>query len=200
VANVQATNTGNYSVVISNAYGIATSANALLVLGVPPAITTQPINQRVVAGNTATFSVVATGTQRLFYQWRQNGTNLYGDSIGGQPGGSGGAGPSYSRANVQPADAGDYSVIVSNPYGTTTSAVATLTVSVRPQLSHPQIIGGFAQFSLSGTPGDCYAVESSTNLLNWSAATTVTNLTGQVWYLDPESSTRSAKFYRGKLE
>lgn len=200
LANVQATNTGNYSVVVTNAYGSATSANAMLALGIPPAITTQPTNQRVIAGNTATFTVVSTGTQRLYYQWRQNGTNLYGEQPGGQTGGVNGPGPSYSRSNVQPADAGDYSVVVANNYGTITSSVATLTVSVRPQLSPLQLIGGFPQFSLNGTPGDRYVVEFSTNLLNWSTATTVTNVTGQVWYMDDESNTRPAKFYRGKLD
>jgi hypothetical protein len=199
VVNVQAANTGNYSVVVSNAYGSVTSSIATLSLGVPPGITTQPQPQRVVEGNTATFSVVATGTQRLNYQWRQNGTNIYG-GLTGQPGGSNGEGGSFKRDNVQPAHAGDYSVVVSNPYGMITSAVATLTVSVRPQLSLPQFVSGAVQFSLSGTPGDRYTVESSTNLLHWTPAATISNVAGQVWYLDPESSHRPAKFYRGKLE
>lgn len=200
VVNVQTNHLGNYSVVVSNAFGSVTSANAALALGVPPAITAQPEHQRVVAGNTATFTVLATGTARLNYQWRHNGTNVYGDLSGGQPGGSNGEGNIFNRLNVQPNHAGDYLVVVSNPFGVVTSSVATLTVSVRPQLSPPQIIGGFAQFSLSGTPGDRYTVETSTNLWNWTPVTTVSNVTGQVWYLDSESSVRPAKFYRGRLE
>ncbi len=201
VVNVQAANTGNYSVVVSNAYGTVTSANAALALGVPPAITEQPQHQRVIAGNTATFTVVATGTPRLNYQWRHNGTNVYGDPTSGQPGGGvNGEGGTFSRSNAQPAHAGDYAVVVSNPFGALTSSVATLTVSVRPQLSQPQIIGGYAQFSLSGTPGDRYLVETSTNFWNWIPVATLSNATGQVWYLDTNLSTRPVRFYRGKLE
>jgi hypothetical protein len=42
-------------------------------------------------------------------------------------------------------------------------------------------------------------VESSTNFVNWSAAATVTNLTGQVPFTDPQPATVPQKFYRGKL-
>jgi hypothetical protein len=199
VTSAHGTNTGNYSVVVSNTYGRVTSAVATLTLGVPPGITTQPQPQRVVEGNTATFTVVATGTPRLNYQWRQDGTNIYGSLTGGQPGGNGDGG-SFKRDNAQPVHAGDYSVVISNPFGMITSAVATLTVSVRPQLSLPQFVSGAMQFSLSGTPGDRYTVESSTNLLHWTPAATISNVTGQVWYLDLDSTTRPVRFYRGKLE
>lgn len=195
IADVQATNTGNYSVLVSNAYGSVISADALLALGVGPAITTQPQSQRVIAGNTATFEAIATGSPRLNYQWRQNGTNIYGDQTGGINGPSN----SYSRKNVQPADAGGYSVVVGNEFGAVTSSIATLVVSVRPQLSPLQIIDGLAQFSLSGTPGDRYSVESSTNLLYWSGNTTVSNASGSVLFIDQDSALQPWMFYRGRL-
>lgn len=198
-SNVQATSVGNYSVVVSNAYGTVTSANAALDLGFAPAITTQPQSVRVIEGNTATFTVIATGTSRLNYQWRQNGTNLYGEQPGGQTGGLNGPGPSYTRSNAQPAHAGGYSVVIANQFGSITSSIGALVVSVRPQLSPLQIVGGFAQFSLSGTPGDRYTVESSTNLLNWNTAATVTNVSGSVLYIDPGSIVRPSMFYRGKI-
>ena len=196
---MQATNTGNYSVVVSNAYGTATSVNAVLALGFAPAITAHPQNQRVIEGNTATFTVIATGTSRLNYQWRQNGTNLYGEQPGGVNGTGGSSGEIYSRVNVQPAHAGDYSVVIANGFGSITSSIATLVVSVRPQLSPLQLVGGLAQFSLSGTPGDHYSVESSTNLLNWNTTATVTNISGSVLYIDSGSTVRPSMFYRGKL-
>ena len=43
-----------------------------------PAITTQPANQSVATGNTATFSVVATGSATLAYQWKKNGADISG--------------------------------------------------------------------------------------------------------------------------
>jgi glucose/arabinose dehydrogenase len=83
-----------------------------------PSITAQPQNVTVSAGSSATFSVTATGTAPLNYQWRKNGINI-----------SGATASSYTIANVQPADAGTYSVIVSNTAGSATSNNATLTVS-----------------------------------------------------------------------
>jgi len=123
-ANVQPADAGSYSVFISNAGGNATSANAVLTVLVPPAITTQPLSQTVTQGSSATFTVVASGTTPLSYQWRLNGANI-----------SGATASSYTRANVQPADAGSYSVLVSNSAGSATSANAVLTVTVPPTIT-----------------------------------------------------------------
>jgi hypothetical protein len=86
-------------------------------IGVPPAITSQPPDRTVSQGADVTFSVIATGTPPLSYQWRLYETNL-----------PGATGSDYSLTNVQPADAGPYSVQVTNSGGTTTSSNAQLTV------------------------------------------------------------------------
>src|SRR5207244_9991606 len=68
-------------VVRRNSAGTASrSASELTVnaAAVASAITTQPANQTVTAGQTATFTVVATGTAPLSYQWQKNGANLAG--------------------------------------------------------------------------------------------------------------------------
>lgn len=84
----------------------------------PPVITTQPANRTVAVGQTATFSVVANGTQPLAYQWQRGGTNI-----------SGATGSSYSLV-ASAADSGAvFRVVVSNAFGTVTSSNATLTVS-----------------------------------------------------------------------
>lgn len=88
-----------------------------------PAITTQPSNQTVTNGGTATFNVVASGTAPLSYQWRLSGTDI----------------PAATSAslvlnNVTPAQAGTYTVRVSNPGGFVLSAGATLTVLAAPQI------------------------------------------------------------------
>jgi glucose/arabinose dehydrogenase len=83
-----------------------------------PAIVTQPSNQTVAAGQPATFSVTATGTAPLAYQWQKNNASI-----------SGATGASYTIASAQPADAGAYRVIVSNASGSVTSTAATLTVT-----------------------------------------------------------------------
>jgi len=117
-SNVQATDAGNYSVAVTNAAGSVTSANALLTINTPPTITGQPQGQTIIAGANALFSVTATGTAPLSYQWRINGTNLAGATSG-----------VYTRTNAQPVDAGSYSVVVANSRGSVTSAPAALTVN-----------------------------------------------------------------------
>ncbi len=83
----------------------------------PPAITSQPQSLTATPGDGATFIVAAKGSRPLYYQWLFHGTNLAGASTS-----------SYTCANVQPADGGPYSVIVSNAQGSTLSADALLTV------------------------------------------------------------------------
>ncbi|HOX63891.1 MAG TPA: immunoglobulin domain-containing protein [Verrucomicrobiota bacterium] len=146
-SNVQPADGGNYSVVVSNSGGNATSANALLTVIVPPSITTQPASQAVNQGSTATFSVVATGTTPLAYQWRFNGNAIAGATQS-----------SYSKGNAQPADGGNYSVVITNSGGSVTSANALLTIIVPPSiLTQPANqtvnLGGTASFSVvaSGT-------------------------------------------------
>jgi hypothetical protein len=121
--NVQLTDAGSYAVFISNPYGSTNSATTTLTVVVPPAIITQPQSQSVLSYNSATFTVVATGTAPLNYQWRKNGTNLIdGGNI------SGSTTASLNLAVVTLADAGNYDVVVSNPYATSNSVVAVLTV------------------------------------------------------------------------
>lgn len=83
----------------------------------PPAITQQPQSLSVTQGNSASFSVAATGAAPLRYQWRLNGSNV-----------PGGTGSSYSLTNVQVPNQGTYSVRVTNTFGAITSNIALLTV------------------------------------------------------------------------
>ncbi|MCS7337803.1 MAG: immunoglobulin domain-containing protein [Verrucomicrobiae bacterium] len=86
----------------------------------PPVIVQQPQSRTNYAGTTASFSVVATGSLPLFYQWFFNLTN----ALAGQ------TSPTLTLTNVQSADAGDYTVVVTNAAGAVTSQVAKLTVIV----------------------------------------------------------------------
>jgi hypothetical protein len=86
-----------------------------------PAITTEPASQNVTVGQAATFSVVATGTAPLSYQWQKNGTAITGATAS-----------SYATAATTLTDSGaTFKVTVTNSIGTITSAAATLTVSAR---------------------------------------------------------------------
>ncbi|HOX56136.1 MAG TPA: immunoglobulin domain-containing protein [Candidatus Paceibacterota bacterium] len=144
-SNAQPTDAGSYSVVVTNAAGTVTSDDALLIVNVPPAITTQPQNLTVNQGAGAVFTVVASGTAPLSYQWRFNDAPI-----------AGATDSAYTRADAQPADAGSYSVVVTNIAGTVTSADATLAVNVPPAITaHPQDVtvnqGGNATFTVAAT-------------------------------------------------
>ena len=121
LTNVQSRDEGSYSVVVTNVAGSATSSNAILAVYAPPAIAAQPQSQVVSSGQDATFTVSASGTAPLVYQWRFNGTNLAAVTAS-----------SFTRTNVQPADAGSYAVVITNSAGSTTSADAVLTVATAP--------------------------------------------------------------------
>jgi hypothetical protein len=121
--NAQQFNAGNYSVVITNFEGTATSDNALLtVIDRAPSITVQPIaSQTVFAGGNPTFSVSTLGSDPRNYQWRFNGTDIPGATLA-----------TYTRNNAQAGDSGNYVVVVTNSFGVVTSAVSQLTVIPPP--------------------------------------------------------------------
>jgi len=90
--------------------------------GTPPTITTQPASQTVLVGQTATFSVVASGAAPLSYQWRKGGANIAGATAA-----------SYTTPATVIGDNGSqFTCYVSNGGGNVTSTVATLTVSATP--------------------------------------------------------------------
>src|SRR5439155_27347550 len=96
-----------------------------------PTISTEPQNQNVVAGSNATFAVTAAGNPPLSYQWRFNGTNIMGATNG-----------TLVVTNARDAQAGEYSVQVSNSVGFTVSPLTRLTI-VLSVLSAPQSVNGF---------------------------------------------------------
>jgi len=108
---------GAYSVVVSNAFGAVESAPALVM--VPGlAITVQPQSQQCFVGGSLTLTVGAAGTAPITYQWRFQGADMPGCTSS-----------SLSLTNVQLAQAGGYSVVVSNPSGQAASVPAAVYVS-----------------------------------------------------------------------
>jgi len=121
-ATASSDNGSTFDVVVSNSAGTITSSSATLTVNAAataPTITTQPVNQAVTAGQTATFSVTASGTAPLSYQWKKNGTAI-----------SGAISSSYTTpATTSSDDGAQFIVVVSNSSGSATSNAATLTVS-----------------------------------------------------------------------
>lgn len=125
----------------------------------PPGIAQQPASQNVAFGNTANFSVVATGSAPLNYQWRKNETNLVN---GGRFAGV--ASANLAINNADGTDAASYRCVITNAYGSITSSPATLTVFtnlVVPVVSLTKIplaVGYTANEARALSPDGKYAV------------------------------------------
>jgi Concanavalin A-like lectin/glucanases superfamily/Immunoglobulin I-set domain/Immunoglobulin domain len=113
----------------------------------PPQIITQPANQIAVAGATASFTVAATGSAPLNYQWQLNGQNLTNSSHF-----VGATSSTLTIVGVTAADVGSYRVIVSNAAGSTTSPAASLTLVFN--LCTPVPPGLIAWYKAEGNPSD----------------------------------------------
>ncbi len=130
--------TGDYDVVVSSTLGIVESSTATLTVSPPvaPAITGQPVGTFQIVGGTHSLSVTATGTPPLAYQWYRDGGIIPGATA-----------ESLILTNLQPADAGSYTVVVSNEVGPVTSSEAEVHVEL------PTVIGNSSSTRIIGTPG-----------------------------------------------
>jgi hypothetical protein len=94
-------------------------------------------------------------------------------------------------------NAGAYDVVVSNPYGSVTSSVVNLTVTLPVILSEPQVTGKINfMFVLSGPAGSNYVLQTSTNLLSWSSVSTSTIPVSGSMTLSNAISGYNRRFYR----
>jgi hypothetical protein len=185
IANTMAADADNYTVVVTaslnSTNSAVTSSVAALAINQPPSITTQPQSSTVSEGAGASFTVVATNNNSggsLSYQWQLNGSNVGTNSA------------TLSLTNVQPSDAGNYSVVVTATLNATTtgvtSAVATLSVVLLPVFNGalsftPNVMlggtttVGLLHFSL---PGLSAGSASSVALTVGPSATAVTKSSG----------------------
>ncbi len=132
---------------VSNIGAIATLGSQLIcnvtISSVPPSITTQPVSQTVTPGQTATFSVAASGTAPMSYQWQKNGTAI-----------SGATSSSYQTPAATLSDNGSqFTVVISNAAGPVTSSSGTLAVTSETLLlgaSSTQLSFGSVDVSSNG--------------------------------------------------
>lgn len=194
LAAVQLTDSGRYCAVVWNPVGSATSAVATLTVLMPPMITTEPQSQTVIAGQGASFAVGADGTPPLSYQWSLGNTALVGATNA-----------TLTLINVQPANAGDYSVVVSNLVGSVPSAVATLVVTNPPCTIPPRFDSvamtpqGFS-VQLSGSAGCVYVLQASSNLVDWMVLATNATPTGTLRFTDSAAPALGIRFYRAEVQ
>ena len=124
ISSATAASAGTYTVVITNSLGTFTYSIGTLAVYGGPVISAQPTGVSAILGQAAGFTVIATATPAPAYQWLKNGTNI-----------AGATSSTFSITSVQLSDAANYSVIVSNPYGTVTSNTAKLTVNGPPTIT-----------------------------------------------------------------
>lgn len=153
INNITASDVGSYSMKFVNAGGIATPNAATLTIGaaMAPVITVQPAPQTVDAGQSAFFSVTASGSA-LAYQWSKGGVAL-----------NGATNANFTIGNAQLSDAGNYAVAVTNAGGTTISNTVALTVTMPPYITQQPAnatvpAGGLAAFAVvaTGVPAPTY--------------------------------------------
>ena len=149
ISAAASTDAGAYSATVANSCGTVTSRAAALTVGTAPTITAQPASQAAVAGSSATFSVTATGTPPFSYQWQRDGADIAGATE-----------PSYTIPAVASADAGSYTVVVTNPCGSATSdpALLTVTPAATEPVPPPAVTGPF--IIVNGHPLDRAAFDS----------------------------------------
>jgi hypothetical protein len=114
--------------------------------------------------------------------------------------------PTLTLNNLGAANAGNYSVVITSPYGSVTSAVVSLTVTI-PN-TPPQIIAGGTGFgfstnqfgfNLNGAYGQTIVVDGSTNLLDWTPLFTNTANGSPFYFSDPVWTNFPWRFYRARL-
>jgi pectin methylesterase-like acyl-CoA thioesterase len=139
IASAAAGDAGSYTVMITNAFGSVTSRTVNFVVTDGPvgaSIVTNPVGAALVQGASVTLTVTAAGNTPLTYVWKKDGV-----AIPGAPNG-----PELTLENTTSADAGTYSVTVSNSVGSATSAGAELIVDFAPEIITQPV-------SVAGTPG-----------------------------------------------
>ena len=148
---------------IQAAGGTEASFKLSLVMTNAPMLYSEPADLTVTAGQSALFTVRAAGIKPMSFQWWFNGTNLL-SSIG----------PSLALTNLTAADAGGYSVVVTDSMGVCTSRTALLNVTLSDSSPHLSVGWGThsntLSFSVGGDVGRYYRIETSSNLVQWTVA------------------------------
>ncbi|MCI0746867.1 MAG: immunoglobulin domain-containing protein [Verrucomicrobia subdivision 3 bacterium] len=185
--------TSNTTVLLTSSYTrsyvtkLTTQRVAIAESVAPPMITTPLQNLLVPVGSNATFTVSATGSAPLSYSWRFGTTPI-----------TGATGPSHTVNNAQLANAGSYTVTVTNPGGSA-SSTALLSVVDRPLLRARFVPGtDRVELILNTTPGHNCTIEWATNFAGWQTFSNLPSPASQTIMTDTVAP-GFRRFYRARV-
>jgi len=195
---------GNYTLtaqVVDSAglIGVSTPVNFVVTPPPPkPVFIDQPASQDMHLGNTAVFQVRTGGSQPIYYQWLFNGVPM-----------DGATNTFLILNNVQPANAGSYTLMATNQSGSAVSQLAILSVNLTTQpnfnannlpslfLPSVEMLGpGVPLISVNVTNINVVNIEWSSNCLTWNPLLTLTNNGGVLYFVDPDAVNCPRRFYR----
>ena len=173
-----------YSVVVTNSFGRSTSSPALLSVVSLPTITLQPLGATITNGSSITFTSAAAGIGALGYQWLYQNTLLI-------PGATG-TSLTFATAN-QP---GNYSMKVTNAFGSATSTPALLNIVAKPTLLSSAFdpASGSCSFNFVNLAGSTNRLQVTTNLTDpsaWHAIATNFMATNGTWQFTDLNTART---------
>jgi hypothetical protein len=157
---------------------------------VAPIFTLQPIAQKVKLGTNIIFTASANGLPAPNYQWRFNGTNIFGATNS-----------TYALGFVATTNTGNYSVNVTNFMGaaTSTNAALSLIAPNAAQFTSITTSAGVVQIAFTGDAYWPYTIEVSTNLTSWSMLTNLTSLNGLFNFTAGSTTNAPQQFFRARV-
>jgi hypothetical protein len=163
-----------------------------------PTFIVQPVSQNVHSGSAALFRAQAAGPQPIHYQWQVNGVPV-----------NGATNTFLILNDVQPANAGTYTVLATNQWGSVVSQSAILSVDLTVVLvgytnTPPSIflssVGmldpGVPLISVNATNVGVLNIEWTSNCVAWTHLLTLTNSGGVLYFADPDAVSQPRRFYR----
>ena len=181
VSNVMPTDLGLYAVIVTNNFGTTVSSNAQLEMY--PFIAAPFTGAVLYWGQDGQISLNAWGTEPLSYQWFKDGISVSNATSG-----------LLMLTNVQFSDAGRYSAVVTNPFGSVTNLAASLIVQPAGVS-----LGLYPGVTIKGVVGFHYSIQSTTDLTTTNSWMNVTNIVltqpTQLW-IDTDADTSQPNYIR----